>query len=125
MALSTDFDKPAVHAKLFIAYTDEALTAAQLGRHLTAISVTHTPDLNAFAGEVNPYFGQEHNMFKEPQKPWLLDSEVGDPMVPCGYARPISMGGYRTQVLVTEFGAQFHTAMRVANEKLGQYAAPR
>lgn len=125
VALSTDFDKPAIHAKLFIAYTDGALSAVQLGRHLTAISVIHTPDLIAFAGEVNPYFGQPNNMFREPQKPWLLDFEVGEPVAPCGYARAISMGGYRTQLLVTEFGVQFHTAMRVANEKLGQYAAPR
>lgn len=121
LALSLDFQKPQVYAKLFLALMDGHLTSMELGRLIATVGSLHTPDALKFAALVNPHQGNPGNAPAAQDPPWVLTPELGAPLMPAGFTRPNSMVGTADKFFVSDYGRTFHTAMNHANQVLGQH----
>ncbi|GAO73544.1 MULTISPECIES: hypothetical protein [unclassified Comamonas] len=120
ISLANDFSKPEVHAKLFIAFAEGKLTATELARLISVIAPTHTPDLIAFANVTNPHMGELGNRPTQ-GKVWRVPFDIGEPISVCGFTRSLSLGGARSEFMVTDAGLSFHTALNEANTILGRH----
>lgn len=106
---SLDFDKPALHARLFFAFADGLISRDEFGRLVAAVARGHTGDLHRFAA-----------MDRSSTGDWKLGVEPGSILASIGFATGTTIGGQSSMFVVTREGDLFYATMKKVDESMAR-----